>query len=93
MVPCRSTKQLCTARVARYSGRPALMAAASVSSHSGCSSICGTVRSGGSSTGLLAACSTSCAEVIQPSVSSRPSASCGSSSGVHTTRKAGCSLT
>ena len=53
MVPCRSTKQLCTARVARYSGRPALMAAASVSSHSGCSSICGTVRSGGSSTGLL----------------------------------------
>ena len=40
-----------------------------------------------------AICSTSSAEAIHPSVSSRPSASCGSSSGVHTTRKAGCSLT
>ena len=127
--PLCSTKQLCTARVARYSGSPACMAAVRCSTHSGCNASPGTGRKGCNSTGLPSAilsvqqlatscaaarrvgsgwrrytctfapsaqtaiCSTSSADAIHPSVSSRPKASCGSSAGVHTTRKAGCSFT
>ncbi len=126
--PLCSTKQLCTARVARYSGRPACMAAVRAAPIPAASPARGTGRRGCCSTGLPSAilsvqqlatscaaarrvgsgwrrytctfapsaqtaiCSTSSADAIHPSVSSRPKASCGSSAGVHTTRKAGCSF-